>query len=723
MPTLLTAQLMTGTVLMTLAFLHFAVGSRTAAQRNHTLLAITALLAAAEAFCVFWQYHAATASEFAIATRISGTFHVVFGSVLVWLLVSYVNLRPTWLPKVVTVSGAVVVLLLLGFAANLQSPGTPDGRDLYSLRAGRIARPGAVMGPGLLAASVFESLVLACITWACVYLWRQNAKKKAIWVILGAAPLVLVAYPHGFMVNEGILAPPVLYSFASLPFVAFMSLNLIRESVQLGKVTGNEERQEYHWQTLLENVNLLVASCDASGRLDYVNPSLLRVSGFAKSELLGQPCSGILQMPGERQVSELFERALTGEVSAETEIGLITKGGAKRAVIWSHVPLGQSGDKTERTLSVGVDVTERMRAEAERDQALRDLERLKSRLEAENVYLKEEAETTIGSPHIIGQSGSIRYVLQKIQQVSKTEASVLIEGETGVGKELVARAIHEESRRSKGPFIRVNCAALPPTLVESELFGHEKGSFTGADRLRKGRFELAEGGTLFLDEVGELSLEMQAKLLRVLQEGEFERVGGSRTLKADVRVVAATNRNLRQDVSSGRFREDLYYRLQVFPITVPPLRDRREDIPLLVQYFARQMAVKHGKVISEVPAEVVAVLMEWDWPGNVRELANILERAVITCKGERLTLPPEFRLAHSISPEAEGRTLVSLAKMERQYILRVLQRTNWKVGGKGGAAEILELHPNTLRTRMEKLGITRKSETNLSEGPESPGSS
>ncbi len=722
MPAFLMAQLMTGTALMTLASLHFAIGSRTAARTDHMLLAITGLFAAAEAFCAFWQLTARP--EFAIATELSSIFHVLLGSALVWFLVCYINPRPTWIPKVVTACGAVVIFLHLSLPVHLRSRGMPDSRDLYPLRAYRIVRPGGVIGPGSLAASVFDSFVLACIIWACVYLWRRKAKRKAVWVTLGTAPLALVAYPHGFMIDWGILPPPVLYSFASLPFVAFMSLNLIRESVQPGKVTGNEEPKEYPWQSLLENVNLLVASCDRSGRLDYINSSLLRVSGFAKSELLGQPFSSILQMAGEHQVSELLERAFTGEISAATEGDLVTKGGAKRTVIWSHLALRQSGDNSPRTLSVGVDVTERVRAETERDQALRDLQKLKSRLEAENVYLKEEAETTVGSPHIIGHSGSIRYVLQKIQQVSETEASVLIEGETGVGKELVARAIHEESRRSKGPFIRVNCAALPPTLVESELFGHEKGAFTGADRLRKGRFELAEGGTLFLHEVGELSLEIQAKLLRVLQEAEFERVGGSRTLKADVRVVAATTRNLRLDVSSGRFREDLYYRLQVFPISVPPLRDRREDIPLLVQHFARQMALKHGKVISEVPAEVVAVLMEWDWPGNVRELANILERAIITCKGERLALPPELRPVHPTSPETEGRTLVSLAKMERQYILRVLERTNWKIGGKGGAAEILELHPNTLRTRMEKLGITtRKSETKFRGGPELPGSS
>ena len=276
-------------------------------------------------------------------------------------------------------------------------------------------------------------------------------------------------------------------------------------------------------------------------------------------------------------------------------------------------------------------------------------------METENLCLSEARASDISSARIIGQSDAIQYVLNKIQQVAPTDATVLIEGETGVGKELVARALHEASARAGGPFIPVNCAALAPTLIESELFGHEKGAFTGADRQRKGRFEAAEGGTIFLDEVGELPLDMQVKLLRVLQEEEFERVGSSMTRQANVRVIAATNRNLRDEIKSGRFREDLFYRLQVYPISVPALRERREDIPLLVAHFVSQLAAKYGKQIDRIPGYLIADLKEREWPGNVRELMNVVERAVIMTNGHTLAAPPETHSLHRCAREFPGR--------------------------------------------------------------------
>ena len=272
---------------------------------------------------------------------------------------------------------------------------------------------------------------------------------------------------------------------------------------------------------------------------------------------------------------------------------------------------------------------------------MKELAALKEQLEAENQYLKLEYLQPVENTDFIGESDAIRYVLHKISQAAPAEVTVLIEGETGVGKELAARAIHRGSPRSKMPFIRVNCAALPGTLIESELFGHEKGSFTGADRNRQGRFELAEGGTLFLDEIGELPLDIQAKLLRVLQEGEFDPVGGTKTREANVRLIAATNRSLRREVAAGRFREDLYSRLMVFPITVPPLRDRRGDIPLLVEHFTQKLSRKHGRHISEIPLRVIQTLTANDWPGNVRELEKVIERAVITSRTETLALPDD----------------------------------------------------------------------------------
>jgi transcriptional regulator with GAF, ATPase, and Fis domain len=409
-------------------------------------------------------------------------------------------------------------------------------------------------------------------------------------------------------------------------------------------------------------------------------------------------------------------RGLAGNPQSENERLLVTRTGEERAVRWRSVVLRDANGEVEGLLSVGADVTKRLESEAELKSAadelectVAELEELRSRLEEENIYLREEVRSEHGFEGIVGFSDPLLYVLHKVRQVGPGDTSALILGETGVGKELIARTIHKESPRSDGPFVVVNCAALPPSLIESELFGHEKGAFTGADRQRRGRFELADGGTIFLDEVGELPLEMQPKLLRVLQEGEIERVGGSRTIPVNVRVIAATNRDLKADIEAGRFREDLFYRISVYPITVPPLRDRREDIPHLVEHFSQHFARSRGRRISEIPAEAMRRLESYQWPGNVRELQNVIERAVLTSTGGVLKLAEPLlndsgKPTSPDSPEM-GEGLMTLDDLERRHIERVLTSTRGKVSGSSGAAEILGLHANTLRYRMKKLGI------------------
>jgi transcriptional regulator with GAF, ATPase, and Fis domain len=406
----------------------------------------------------------------------------------------------------------------------------------------------------------------------------------------------------------------------------------------------------------------------------------------------------------------VLNKLLNGQEIPYTEISLITKSGAERIVLWSHVLLRDTAGTPTGTLSIGADVTERRAAEADRDVAIEELEILKQRLEEENLYLREEIQSDRDFTNMIGDSDALRYVLHRLQQVAGTEATVLIQGETGVGKELVARAIHEVSLRASKPFVTVNCSVLPANLIESELFGHEAGAFTGATRQRQGRFELADGGTMLLDEITELPLEMQSKLLRVIQEGEFERVGSSKTIKVDVRFLAATNRNIAGEIEAGRFRSDLFYRLNVYPITVPPLRDRRDDIPMLVNHFVQRIGRPMGKRFAEIPAAVLRQLTEYDWPGNIRELQNVLERAVIVSSGDRLWLPEGLtnkRAVEGDKPAAQG-MLRSLQEVEREHIVTVLQRTGGRIAGPGGAAEILELHPNTLRSRMKKLGVGGK---------------
>ncbi len=305
---------------------------------------------------------------------------------------------------------------------------------------------------------------------------------------------------------------------------------------------------------------------------------------------------------------------------------------------------------------------------------------------------------------IIGQSSSLRQVLEQVEIVAPTDATVLVLGETGTGKELVARAIHEASGRSRRPFVKLNCAAIPSTLLESELFGHERGAFTGAVAQRIGRFELADGGTLFLDEVGEIPLELQPKLLRVLQEHEFERVGGTHTFKVDVRIIAATNRDLREMVRAQRFRDDLYYRLNVFPIAIPPLRERPDDIEALVGHFVDQFALRMNRQIDVIPRETLDALRRHPWPGNVRELENVIQRAVILSTGPGLTLPP-MRVAPV--PPYPSKAVDTLEGVERAFIAQVLDETNWVIGGPRGAAARLGIKRTTLHSMLNRLGLSR----------------
>jgi PAS domain S-box-containing protein len=350
------------------------------------------------------------------------------------------------------------------------------------------------------------------------------------------------------------------------------------------------------------------------------------------------------------------------------------------------------------------DITERKQAELNLKAALSEIKGLKDRLEAERSYLQEEIKSEYNYESIIGQSNPLSYVFYKVEQIASTDTTVLILGETGTGKELVARAIHHLSRRKDRALLKVNCATLPASLIESELFGHEKGAFTGAHTRQLGRFEVADGATLFLDEIGELSLELQPKLLRVIQDGEFERLGSSGTIKVDVRVIAATNRKLEEEVRMGRFREDLWYRLNIFPITIPPLRERMEDIPLLVDFFVQKISKRLGKSIESIPVSVMNTLREYHWPGNVRELENVLERAVINSSGPKLHLVDELiKKPHKDLTTAKQ----TLSEVERDYIVRVLEETGWKVSGKNGAAEILGLDRSTLRARMRKLDIQK----------------
>ncbi|WP_207456124.1 sigma 54-interacting transcriptional regulator [Azospirillum sp. SYSU D00513] len=467
---------------------------------------------------------------------------------------------------------------------------------------------------------------------------------------------------------------------------------------------------------------------DAEGRTTFVNAAAERILGWTAEEMLGRDMHGKVhhhRADGTDYPSHecpIYAAFRKGKVQRVSDEVFWRRDGRPVWVEYTSTPI-RAGGMVVGAVIVFRDVTERREADERLRAALAEVDRLRRRLELENAYLQEEIRITGNHRGIIGRSAAIQKILSQVELVAPTDAGVLVTGESGTGKELIARAIHDSSRRSGRPLIRVNCAAVPRELFESEFFGHARGAFTGALRDRVGRFELADGGTLFLDEVGEIPLELQGKLLRVLQEGQFERVGEERTRKVDVRIVAATNRDLRAEVAAGRFRQDLYFRLNVFPIESPPLRDRPEDIPLLASHFLRDVTRKLNTGEASLSEGDVRRLTAYRWPGNVRELQNVIERAAILARNGRIHLDipespaeepdaaapvrlpasgPVDRAADAVAPvetEAERR------ERERANIMAALRRTGGKVSGPGGAAELLGLRPTTLASRIKALGI------------------
>lgn len=408
--------------------------------------------------------------------------------------------------------------------------------------------------------------------------------------------------------------------------------------------------------------------------------------------------------PGDRRLfnQDLRRATLSGkELQSESRISLAND--ESRWILSRGRGYFKSNGKPDRLMGVSVDITERKKMELLLKEHIREIEHLKERLHKENIYLKGRINLLDEHSEIIGQSHAMRKVLAQVEQVAGTDSTALILGDTGTGKELLARAIHRLSNRKERPLVSINCASLPPTLIESELFGREKGAYTGALTKMVGRFEIANGSTLFLDEIGEIPLDIQSKLLRVLEEGKFERLGSTNTLHVDVRIIAATNRYIAKEVQEGSFRKDLFYRLNVFPIVIPPLRDRREDIPLMVWSFVREFQKRMGKTIEYISKQDMDALQSYSWPGNVRELRNVIERAMILSRDKTLAV----HVPRSDSPQAPA--ISNLEETERHHIMGVLDRCGWRIGGEGGAADVLGLKRSTLYSKMNKLGINRKS--------------
>lgn len=457
----------------------------------------------------------------------------------------------------------------------------------------------------------------------------------------------------------------------------------------------------------VEQSPVSIVITDTDGNIEYVNPKFTQLTGYSFEDVLGRN-PRILK--SDEHPPEFYKQLWDTITSGKVWRGEFHNRKKNGELYWEFAsisPIINKDDVITNFVAVKEDITKRKLSEETLRYTLIEVEQLKNRLQAENIYLQDEIKVHHNFEEIVSHDSAFQKILRKVEQVAPTNTSVLILGETGTGKELLARAIHNLSDRKDRPLVKVDCASLSPTLIENELFGHEKGAFTGALTRKMGRFELASGGTIFLDEIGELPLDLQVKLLRVLQDKKIEPLGNPNPITVNIRVIAATNRNLKQEVKMGTFRKDLYYRLNVFPIKCPSLRDRKEDIPLLVNHFITKYNSKLGKNIKSIPINVMNSLQAYHWPGNIRELENIIERAIVLTTGSTLRLDELLDLL-SIS-EKQSNNLQTLKENERSFILKALEECQWVINGKFGAAERLNIAPSTLRDRMKKYGIKRPS--------------
>ncbi|MDJ0701254.1 MAG: sigma 54-interacting transcriptional regulator [Woeseiaceae bacterium] len=476
-------------------------------------------------------------------------------------------------------------------------------------------------------------------------------------------------------------------------------------------------RANYKYRTLYRSTPAMLHTVDGEGHIVTVTDHWLQKLGYERNEVIGRPVTDFFVAADRRKYrgGKLQAFISNGDFD-NVDRQLLTKDGRVLDLLQSAIAHRDEHGNVDQLLVASKDVTERNRAERELRRALVENARLREELERERDYLREEVNVAMQFGRIVGKSPALKRMLDRVEAVADTPASVLVQGESGVGKELVARAIHARSPRADKPLVKVNCASIPKELFESEFFGHVKGAFTGAHRDRIGRFQLADGGTIFLDEVGEIPLELQGKLLRVLQESEFERVGDDITKSVDVRVIAATNRNLEELIVEGRFREDLFYRLSVFPIDIPPLRERAEDVIQLAQNFLEESCRDFGREALTLTRTQAQKLREYDWPGNVRELKNVIERAVILSPGKVLRLDlsiPDLESDENEDAEPEstvpGEFLneAEMREFQRRNLVRALEQADWRVSGPGGAAELLGVRPTTLADRVRSYGIKR----------------
>ena len=705
------AFIFVGSFCFSLGCLHLLIFLRRKDLKVDLVFSLMAFAISLSSFFEIWAFRTDTLTVYVPLLKATLVVQCILWICFAWFVHFYTRPSKLWPPVLISVLYTLALVInilspasiLFNEIAELTSFTMPSGESIY--QANGPANSFRFLG------DIAWVILMVYTAAAFVNFGRKENTRQAI--IVGATIFLCLGlgYLHGTLIDLGIADPPYLGNFLFLPLSLVMSSSLAGEVVKASRLSGEIRAAESRWRNLLENVHLIVLGIDRDKNVSYVNPYFLELTGYESIDVLNHPFVNIIPEQERKAMTVRLEKVIGGQSSilSERRLFILTRSGEEREILLSNVLMSNSGSAPAGILSIGKDITDQAHAETARDQAIQELESLKEKLEEENISLKEIIQSDHDFKEIIGKSNGLLYVLSKVQQVAHTDSTVLILGETGTGKELVAQAIHQESQRADKPFIRVNCAAIPSNLVESELFGHEPGAFTNAVNLRRGKFELAAGGTIFLDEISEMPLDTQAKLLTVLEENELERVGGSKTIPVDARVISATNRELSLEVAEGRFRADLYYRLNVYPVTIPPLRNRKEDIPLLVKHFIALFNKKFGKDVENVSTMVMESLTGYDWPGNIRELRNILERTVITSTGPSLNLPDELRSLqnNSLNSTSNETGLLPLEEVERKHILQVLKKTDWQVGGMKGAARILQMNPSTLRSRIKKLGLKK----------------
>ncbi|MEJ1238275.1 sigma 54-interacting transcriptional regulator [Chryseolinea sp. T2] len=617
------------------------------------------------------------------ALLVKRLFIFAYYGITPWFIIHYSGYPKKWPAYVLS---ALVVLCYLLMAFTPESPEKPFWAKLAVLHFAGI-------------------LILGLVGARHLHSQHQETSSRSLYIIM-ALYAILVALTAVNQFTEGALGRLFNFElffpihFHSLFFILIMGQHLVLDLFERFRLEEQLHHAENRLKSFFNNAPFIVMETDEAGKILSINKYGALLLGYSNAvELVGVNWfDHFVERDDRLSMEQLHQSLIKGETERTSSIRTIVKArnGESLTISWAtFIVTDESGCNT-RMMGVGQNITDEEKAE-------KLVEQLKSELAKEQ--LPEPSNLANDASEIIGSSKALTYALQKAGQVATTHAPVLLEGETGVGKELFANFIHEKSSRSKRAFVKINCGALPKELIEDELFGHEKGAFTSAVQVRKGRFELADGGTLFLDEIGELPLDMQPKLLRVLQSGEFERIGGQKTIKVNVRILAATNRTLSAEVQNGTFRSDLYYRLSVFPITIPALRQRNEDLPTLIQHFIAVHSRAYNKSFQQVTQAGMRRLLDYEWPGNIRELKNVIERSVILSEGNTI----RFDWWDS-NENSDGVVRVednSLERIERDHILSVIEKCNWKINGDNGAAVMLNMNPNTLRSKMKRLRIAR----------------